>query len=151
MPWFFLFLTWIYLFVALLTDIFRSPDLGGWGKALWCAALIVFPVLGALAYLMVRGSGMTERHIAADRQQEAAFRSYVQEAARAPADPGRQDDAGDDRTGRPGSGRPRSEAEELGLGGGELLVGPALGPPAGDAVRHCRTPYETPAANSSTR
>ena len=35
MLWFFLFLTWIWLLIAIFADIFRSPDLSGWGKALW--------------------------------------------------------------------------------------------------------------------
>lgn len=81
MLWFFLFLMWIYLFVALITDIFRSRDLSGWGKALWVVALIVLPVLGSLAYVIVRGDGMAERQMAMAQRQEAALRGYVQDTA----------------------------------------------------------------------
>ena len=35
MLWFFLFFIWIWLLIVVFTDIFRSDDLGGWGKALW--------------------------------------------------------------------------------------------------------------------
>ena len=35
MLWFFLFFIWIWLLMGLFSDIFRSPDLSGWGKALW--------------------------------------------------------------------------------------------------------------------
>lgn len=84
MLWFVLFFLWIYLFVVLLTDIFRSHDLSGWGKALWVVFLIVLPVLGALAYLIVRGDGIHERQLATAKQQEAAFRSYVQNVASTP-------------------------------------------------------------------
>jgi len=81
MLWFFLFLMWIYLFVVLITDIFRSRDLSGWGKALWMVALIVLPVLGSLAYVVARGDGISERQMAVATQQDAAFRGYVQDVA----------------------------------------------------------------------
>ena len=35
MLWFFLFFIWIWLLIAVFSDIFRSHDLSGWGKALW--------------------------------------------------------------------------------------------------------------------
>jgi Short C-terminal domain/Phospholipase_D-nuclease N-terminal len=82
MLWFFLFICWIYLLVILATDIFRSRDLRGWGKALWILFLVVLPVLGSLVYLIVRGEGMAERRRDDLAQQERVFRSYVQDAAR---------------------------------------------------------------------
>ena len=33
MLWFFLFFIWIWLLIAVFSDIFRSDDLSGWGKA----------------------------------------------------------------------------------------------------------------------
>jgi hypothetical protein len=81
MLWFFLFFIWIWMLMAMFADIFRSSDLSGWGKALWCIFIIVAPFLGVLVYLIARGSKMQERalHDAADR--EAAFRGYVQDVA----------------------------------------------------------------------
>ena len=35
MLYFFLFFLWIWLVIMIFTDIFRSPDLSGWGKAMW--------------------------------------------------------------------------------------------------------------------
>ncbi len=35
-------------------DIFRRDDLGGWSKALWIIAVIFFPWLGVLIYLILR-------------------------------------------------------------------------------------------------
>jgi hypothetical protein len=35
MLWFLLFFIWIWLLMGLFSDIFRSPDLSRWGKALW--------------------------------------------------------------------------------------------------------------------
>lgn len=81
MLWFFLFVAWIWLLIALLADIFRSRDLSGWGKALWTLLIIVVPILGALIYLIARGSGMAERTAAEYQKQDEALRAYVQEAA----------------------------------------------------------------------
>ena len=50
----FLFL-WIWIAVGVVFDIFRSRDLSNWAKALWVLFIIVFPLLGVLGYLIVRG------------------------------------------------------------------------------------------------
>ena len=63
MLWFFLFFAWIWLLISLFTDIFRSMDLSGWAKAGWTFFLIILPLLGALIYLIARGSSMQERAI----------------------------------------------------------------------------------------
>ena len=83
--WFFLFFVWIWLLIMVFSDIFRSRDLSGWGKALWTIFVIFLPYLGVFVYLIARGHKMGE-HAAADAQaQDAAFRQYVQEAAAAPS------------------------------------------------------------------
>ena len=81
MLWFFLFVIWIWLLIALFADIFRSPDLSGWGKALWSIFIIVLPFLGILVYLIARGSKMQDRALRQAADQESAFRGYVQQVA----------------------------------------------------------------------
>ncbi|CAO5152445.1 Integral membrane protein [Frankia sp. AiPs1] len=81
MLWFFAFVLWIWLLVAVITDVFRSRDLSGWGKAGWTAAIIVLPCLGVLGYLIVRGGSMHERSRAVAERDERAWRSYLREAA----------------------------------------------------------------------
>ena len=81
MLWFFLFFIWIWLLMALFADIFRSPDLSGWGKALWSIFIIVTPFLGILIYLIARGSKMQERAVQDAANREAAFRAHVQDVA----------------------------------------------------------------------
>ena len=61
MLWFFLFIAWIWLLIAIVTDIFRSDDLSGFTKALWILFVIIVPWLGALIYLIARGGSMQER------------------------------------------------------------------------------------------
>jgi hypothetical protein len=72
---------WIVLLFLIVMDIFRSRDLSGWAKAAWLLFVIVLPLLGVLAYLVVRGGTMHERYAREVEAQEDAFRSYVREAA----------------------------------------------------------------------
>ena len=80
----------IYLIIMfqVVVDIFRDHKLGGIGKALWIVALIVAPFLSVLAYLIVRGAGMSERQMSTlqqNREQaEAYLRGMVQ--AKSPAE-----------------------------------------------------------------
>ena len=76
--WLFLFVVWLWLIIALFTDIMRSDDLSGWGKALWSLFIIFFPFIGIFSYLIVRGGGMSDRSVEAAQDQDAAMRSYVQ-------------------------------------------------------------------------
>jgi hypothetical protein len=87
--WFTLFFIWIWLLIMVFSDIFRSPDLSGWGKALWIIFIIVIPFLGVLVYLIARGHKMQEHAVNQAKQQDAAFRDYVQSTVsegRSPAD-----------------------------------------------------------------
>ena len=58
--WFFLFFIWIWLLIIVFSDIFRSHDLSGWGKALWSIFIIFVPYLGVFVYLIARGHKMSE-------------------------------------------------------------------------------------------
>lgn len=80
MLWFFLWIMWIFLLVRVIMDIFRSRDLGGWGKAGWTAFVIILPFLGVFVYLIARGKKMNERDVAEAQTQDRAFRSYVCDA-----------------------------------------------------------------------
>jgi Short C-terminal domain/Phospholipase_D-nuclease N-terminal len=78
---FFLWIVWIWIFVMVIFDIFRSHDLSGWGKALWVLFVAIIPLIGVLVYLIVRGGSMHERAQRQAARQDEAFRSYVQDAA----------------------------------------------------------------------
>jgi hypothetical protein len=81
MLWIFLFFIWIWILIAVFADIFRSHDMGGFAKALWVIFIIILPFLGVLIYLIARGGKMQEHAAASAKQQDEAFRSYVQDAA----------------------------------------------------------------------
>jgi hypothetical protein len=78
MLWFFMFFIWIWLLIIVFSDIFRSHDLSGWGKALWTIFVIVFPYLGVFVYLIARGHKMQDHAMAAAKAQDAATRDYIQ-------------------------------------------------------------------------
>jgi ABC-type multidrug transport system fused ATPase/permease subunit len=79
--YFFIFVLWIFLIFTIFLDIFRSRDLGGLGKALWVIFVIIFPFIGILAYLIIRGGKMHERAEQAAAAQDKAMRNYIQQAA----------------------------------------------------------------------
>ncbi len=56
--WFFLFVIELWLMFSIFVDIFRSHDLPGWAKALWVVFVFAIPLVGILAYLIVRGGQM---------------------------------------------------------------------------------------------
>jgi hypothetical protein len=81
MLWFVLFFIWIWLLISVFSDIFRSSDLGGWAKALWCIFVIVVPYLGVFVYLIARGHKMQEHAMQAASAQADAQRQYIQSVA----------------------------------------------------------------------
>ena len=76
-----MFFIWIWLLIMIFGDLFRSHDLSGWVKAIWVIGIIIFPFLGILLYLIVRGGSMHERAVKQAQQSDAAFKSYVQQTA----------------------------------------------------------------------
>ena len=81
MLWFFLFFIWIWLLIVVFGDIFRSPDLSGWGKALWSIFIIFLPYLGVFVYLIARGHKMHEHAAQAGGGPGGGDPPYVQNVA----------------------------------------------------------------------
>ena len=78
---FFTWVVWIWMMIAILSDVFRRRDLSGWGKAGWTVFLIVLPFLGALIYLITSHDGMAERNVEHARASRAQFDDYVKTVA----------------------------------------------------------------------
>jgi hypothetical protein len=77
----FFMIMFIWVFIMILSDLFRDHKLSGWAKAAWVVGLIIFPLLGSLVYLIARGQGMAERSAAQQEQARAQFDSYVRSTA----------------------------------------------------------------------
>ena len=85
---FFWLLVWSFFFVAFLmalfqiiVDLFRDQELSGWWKALWLIFILFLPVLGALVYLIARGSGMARRQMRDATDAKQATDAYIQSVA----------------------------------------------------------------------
>ena len=77
MFWFMLLFAWIWMIIAILTDIFRDRTLNGGAKALWALFIVVIPWLGALVYIFARGDSMNDRSHQAALDQQSRMREYV--------------------------------------------------------------------------
>lgn len=68
---------WFWLLIVIFADLFRRPEVSGWGKAAWVVFLIVLPFLGVLVYLISQSAGMTERRSKDAQTAQAQFDQYV--------------------------------------------------------------------------
>ena len=78
---FFLFFAWFMCLFWVLSDIFRSRDIGGGVKTLWVIFVIIVPWLGILIYLVARGHGMQERQLEQAKEMQNAQAAYIQSVA----------------------------------------------------------------------
>ena len=79
--WLFLMVAWFWVMISVVSDIFRSKDLGGFAKALWIGFVILIPWLGVLVYLIARGDKMQEHNAQAVAKMEDAQREYIRSVA----------------------------------------------------------------------
>ena len=64
----------IWLFIALLTDVFRRDDISGGKKAVWVAFMVILPFIGALAYIIARPK-VTAQDVRMLAESDAAYRA----------------------------------------------------------------------------
>jgi H+/Cl- antiporter ClcA len=68
--WAFIFGCYLVVLFQVVVDLFRDQDLSGWWKAVWIIFLIIVPFLSVLIYVIARGRGMAERHLAAQGRSQ---------------------------------------------------------------------------------
>jgi hypothetical protein len=73
----FIFIVWFWLLITVFGDLFRRHDISGWIKAIWVIALIVFPYITVLAYLIFQGRGAADRNVQQAQQARDEFRRTV--------------------------------------------------------------------------
>ncbi len=81
MLWLFFLFMFIWVFVALLSDLFRDHELSGWAKAAWIVLLVIMPLIGCLIYIIVRGASMAERSAKHEAAARANFDNYIRSTA----------------------------------------------------------------------
>lgn len=77
----FAFVAYLMVMFAIITDLFRDRDASGFEKAAWVIALIFIPLLTSLVYLIVKGSGMTERSTRNAEQMRQRQDTYIRDVA----------------------------------------------------------------------
>ena len=75
--WFAIWISFIFLVIRFVFDIFRDDQLSVAGKIGWTLLLVIFPVIGALIYIFARGKGMAERDLAMAKEARAAQVEYT--------------------------------------------------------------------------
>ena len=83
---FFAWVIWFWMLIRVLGDVFRRPDLSGWGKAGWSAFMIVLPFLGVLIYLIAHGKDMGNRDIEQVRAAQAQMDQHIKSVAGSASD-----------------------------------------------------------------
>jgi len=78
---FFIFCAWFMGLFWIFGDLFRSKDLGGFGKTIWSLFLIFLPILAMLIYLIARGNGMNERAMEQAAEMQRRQESYIRNVA----------------------------------------------------------------------
>ena len=86
---FFAWVTWFWMLITVLTDVFRRHDLSGWGKAGWTVFVIFLPFIGVLSYLIAQSEGMADRSMQAAQASQAQADEYIRSVA-AQSDPAEQ-------------------------------------------------------------
>lgn len=81
MLWVFLFVAWISVVIGVMTDVFRNPDMSGFGKAAWTLVVMLIPWLGVMFYLISNGDGMARRRERDFAASELAAQEYIRQAA----------------------------------------------------------------------
>lgn len=77
----FLFLAYLIVLFQIVTDLVRDKALRGPVKAGWVLALVLFPLIAGLVYLIVRGGGMAARREEAMAASLERTRQYMQAVA----------------------------------------------------------------------
>ena len=85
--WFFeifMFVVWFWMLMNIFGDLFRDHEVSGVTKALWVVLVLLVPLVGVLAYLILRGGGMSGRATKSMHEAQESFDSYVRSVAAPP-------------------------------------------------------------------
>ena len=77
----YLMVMYLVIVFTVIFDIFRSDDLSGLKKAIWVIALLLFPFITLVVYLITRGDGLGQRNLAAAQQSKATADDYIRSVA----------------------------------------------------------------------
>jgi type VI protein secretion system component VasK len=73
---FFFWILAIWIFIMIVSDVFRRDDLSGGKKALWIVFMVILPFIGVLTYIIVRPK-VTAQDVKLAAQAEAAQKAVA--------------------------------------------------------------------------
>jgi hypothetical protein len=79
--WIFFLIIWLWILIAIISDLFRDHSVSAWAKVLWVIALLFLPFITALIYIIVRGHGMAERNAKQMQQAQRDMDDYIRQTA----------------------------------------------------------------------
>ena len=71
---FFFWILAIWIFIMIVSDVFRRDDISGGKKALWIVFMVILPFVGCLTYIIARPK-VTAQDVRLATQAEAAQRA----------------------------------------------------------------------------
>jgi len=77
----FAFIAYLMILFNIIVDLFRDHEVSGVAKAIWMIALIFFPFLTAIIYLIARGSKMARRQTSDMQQVRDSQEAYIKSVA----------------------------------------------------------------------
>ncbi|RKR30120.1 PLDc N-terminal domain-containing protein [Arthrobacter oryzae] len=78
-----MFAAYLMVLFLVLRDLFSDSQRPGWVKALWLLAVLLFPLLGCLAYMLFYGQQMTARQSVRQDARGDDMAEYVRRTASA--------------------------------------------------------------------
>jgi hypothetical protein len=81
----FVWVAWLVVVCRIFIDIFRDKNSSGWAKAGWLAAVLIFPFVGVLAYLIVKGQDMSRREVQSAAESREMLNAYIRNVASGPS------------------------------------------------------------------
>src|SRR4051794_9658471 len=78
---FFTWVVWIWMMIAILTDVFRRQDIGGFAKAAWVIFMIVLPFVGVLIYVIAQHDKMAARNLERAEAMQQQFDEHVRQVS----------------------------------------------------------------------
>jgi hypothetical protein len=77
----FAFVAYLMMLFSIVGDLFRDQETSGWVKAIWLVALLFFPLLTAVVYVIARGRGMAERTVSSRATLQRQQDDYIKQVA----------------------------------------------------------------------
>jgi hypothetical protein len=71
----------LWTIVMVFRDLFGRADIGVGGKTLWVLAVLVFPIVGSLSYLISQSTAMGERRLAREGATDLRMDAYLHDVS----------------------------------------------------------------------